>query len=135
MACISTPPTAVTSTPTPGPTPAPAAEPVKRYDFAHGSPECSPNASSAAKASEPTTTEPAVSGVAAGALELITKEAGLDPADMQDDTPFAALGIDSLMSLVISEKFRTERDIKVRRSIFLDYPTSGDLKVWLGGSN
>ena len=62
---------------------------------------------------------------------LIANEAALELSDLEDDSSFATLGVDSLMSLVISEKFRTELDIKVGGNLFLDYPTIGDLKAWL----
>ena len=65
------------------------------------------------------------------ALMLIAKEGALELSDLQDDASIADLGIDSLMSLVISEKFRTELDVKVGGSLFLDYPTIGDLRKWL----
>jgi monodictyphenone polyketide synthase len=67
----------------------------------------------------------------AKALLLIANEAALEQEDLTDDASFANLGIDSLMSLVISEKFRTELDVKVGGSLFLDYPTIGDLRKWL----
>ncbi|KAG6093808.1 putative secondary metabolism biosynthetic enzyme [Claviceps sp. LM219 group G6] len=44
---------------------------------------------------------------------------------------FAELGIDSLMSIVIAKKFKIELDVKVGGSLFLDYPTIGDLRKWL----
>ncbi|KAH8701023.1 putative polyketide synthase [Talaromyces proteolyticus] len=69
--------------------------------------------------------------VTAKALMLIAKEAALDISDLEDDAGFSNLGIDSLMSLVIAEKFRTELDVKVGGSLFLDYPTIGDLRKWL----
>ncbi|EED18910.1 polyketide synthase, putative [Talaromyces stipitatus ATCC 10500] len=65
------------------------------------------------------------------ALALIAKEAALEISKLEDDASFSHLGIDSLMSLVISEKFRTELDVKVSGSMFLDYPTIGDLRKWL----
>ncbi|RMZ83617.1 hypothetical protein DV738_g925, partial [Chaetothyriales sp. CBS 135597] len=65
------------------------------------------------------------------ALQLIADEAGLELEDLQDDAGFASLGIDSLMSLVISEKFRSEFNIVVGGSLFLDYPSIGDLRKWL----
>ncbi|KAJ5711073.1 Acyl transferase/acyl hydrolase/lysophospholipase [Penicillium malachiteum] len=67
----------------------------------------------------------------AKAIALIAKEGGLDPADMSDDALFVNLGVDSLMSLVISEKFRDELGITVSGSLFLEYPTIGDLRAWL----
>ena len=55
----------------------------------------------------------------------------MEISDLEDDASFAELGVDSLMSLVISEKFRTELDVKVGGGLFLDYPTIGDLRKWL----
>ncbi|KAG5944999.1 hypothetical protein E4U53_006775, partial [Claviceps sorghi] len=75
--------------------------------------------------------QPASDSVAAKALVLIAKEAAMDLSQLQDDAGFAELGIDSLMSLVIAEKFRIELDVKVGGSLFLDYPTIGDLRKWL----
>lgn len=67
----------------------------------------------------------------AKAITLIANEAGLELSDMDDDALFVNLGIDSLMSLVIAEKLRSELDVKVSGSLFLDYETIGDLRQWL----
>lgn len=80
------------------------------------------------------TAMPAADSTTAKALALIAKEAGLDVSDLEDDAEFANLGIDSLMSLVISEKLKSELEVKVGGSLFLDYPTIGDLKNWLDES-
>lgn len=69
--------------------------------------------------------------VAAKAIKLIENEAALEDSDMTDNATFASLGIDSLMSLVIAEKFREELQVTVGGSLFLEYPTVGDLKSWL----
>lgn len=69
--------------------------------------------------------------VAAKAIKLIENEAALEDSDMVDEASFASLGIDSLMSLVIAEKFREELQVTVGGSLFLEYPTVGDLKSWL----
>lgn len=74
---------------------------------------------------------PASNSIAARALDLIAKEAGLERAELLDESSFADLGIDSLMSLVISEKFREELGVAVSGSLFLEYPTIGNLKSWL----
>ncbi len=68
---------------------------------------------------------------AAKAIALVAAEAGLEVADLHDATGFAELGVDSLMSLVIAEKFREELEVIVSGSLFLEYPTVGDLKSWL----
>jgi iterative type I PKS product template protein len=65
------------------------------------------------------------------ALLLIAKEAGLELSDLIDDAEFANLGVDSLMSLVIAEKFREELGVSVAGSLFLEYPTIGSLRAWL----
>ncbi|KAJ5274872.1 ketoacyl-synt-domain-containing protein [Penicillium chrysogenum] len=65
------------------------------------------------------------------ALVLIANEAGLELCDLTDDAAFATLGVDSLMSLVIAEKFREELGIVVAGSLFLEYPTIGSLRSWL----
>lgn len=70
--------------------------------------------------------------IAARAIALIAKEAALELADLHDEASFASVGIDSLMSLVIAEKFREELGVTVGGSLFLEYPTIGDLRGWLG---
>lgn len=67
----------------------------------------------------------------AKAMALVATEAGLDLADLQDDVSFANLGVDSLMSLVIAEKFREQLGVVVNGSLFLEYPTVYDLRAWL----
>ncbi|OKL55335.1 hypothetical protein UA08_09374 [Talaromyces atroroseus] len=120
----------------------PAPKPVLfRHDPHHGSdyetvipPIAAPAPSKevGAVAEAPSVEAAAESGsIAAKAILLIASEAGLDLAEMTDDASFGDLGVDSLMSLVIAEKFRTELDIKVSGSLFLDYETIGDLRKWL----
>jgi monodictyphenone polyketide synthase len=65
------------------------------------------------------------------ALSIIADETGIDLAEIADDASFANLGVDSLMSLVIAEKFRSVLGVTVGGSLFLEYPTVGDLKAWL----
>ncbi|KAK5654604.1 hypothetical protein OQA88_7234 [Cercophora sp. LCS_1] len=95
----------------PAPTPAPAPTPV-----------AAPVAPAPALDTEST---------AVKALLLVANEAGLQLEDLEDEASFPSLGIDSLMSLVIAEKFREELGITVGGSLFLEYPTVGDLKAWL----
>ncbi|KAK4248222.1 hypothetical protein C7999DRAFT_31275 [Corynascus novoguineensis] len=79
--------------------------------------------------------EPEVSvdmdSTAAKAMALVAAEAGLELSDLQDDANFPNLGVDSLMSLVIAEKFRDQLGVTVSGSLFLEYPTVGDLRAWL----
>jgi asperthecin polyketide synthase len=64
-------------------------------------------------------------------LKLIAREAGLEPDQLTDDASFVELGVDSLMSLVLSEKFRTELQLEVKSSLFLEYTRIGELRGWL----
>ncbi|KAL6702818.1 Non-reducing polyketide synthase PKS8-1 [Coniothyrium glycines] len=71
------------------------------------------------------------SGITEKALVLISKETAIELSELTDDADFGNLGIDSLMSLVLAEKFQHELNVKVNGSLFLDYPTIGDLREWL----
>ncbi|KAH2544610.1 hypothetical protein KXW97_001873 [Aspergillus fumigatus] len=102
-------------------------------------PKAAPASTPAAPASAdaPTTNgvkaaaEPDANSTAAKAIALVATEAGLGLSDLKDSASFSSLGIDSLMSLVISEKFRETLGVTVTGSLFLEYPTVGDLKSWL----
>ncbi|ORY60945.1 beta-ketoacyl synthase domain-containing protein [Pseudomassariella vexata] len=70
-------------------------------------------------------------GIVRDALKLIAKETGLDLSDLTDEAPFVELGIDSLTSLVLAEKFKQELSIEVKGSLFLECLNVGDLKGWI----
>ncbi|GIZ46902.1 hypothetical protein CKM354_001000800 [Cercospora kikuchii] len=65
------------------------------------------------------------------AVALIALEAGLELEDLPDEASFSDIGVDSLLSLVVSEKFRQQLGIQAGSSLFLEYPTVGALKSWL----
>ncbi|KAK5633962.1 hypothetical protein RRF57_009676 [Xylaria bambusicola] len=67
----------------------------------------------------------------AKAIQLIAEEAAIETADLVDEARFGDLGVDSLMSLVIAEKFRQQLGVVVNGSLFLEYPTIGHLRSWL----
>ncbi|KAI1098430.1 putative polyketide synthase [Jackrogersella minutella] len=73
----------------------------------------------------------AESGIIEDCLQLIAKETGLDRSDLTDEKAFVELGVDSLMSLVLAEKYRQELAIEIKSSLFLECPTIGELKGWL----
>lgn len=64
-------------------------------------------------------------------LNLIARETGLEVSRLTPESSFVELGIDSLMSLVLSEKFRTELQLEVKSSLFLECENIGELKAWL----
>lgn len=69
--------------------------------------------------------------VATAALKIIASEADIGLGELLDECAFANLGIDSLLSLQIAGKFREDLDIDVPSSVFVDYPTIGELRNYL----
>ena len=93
--------------------------------------QTSPAFKPAAMGTDITPPKPDSNSITARAIALIANEAVLELSDLKDEASFAELGVDSLMSLVIAEKFREQLQVTVRGSLFLEYPTVGDLKSWL----
>ena len=71
------------------------------------------------------------------ALNIISEESGVAVEDLTDSCTFSAIGVDSLLSMVIASRFREELglDLDLEFSIFLDLPTVADLKRFLAGSS
>ena len=69
--------------------------------------------------------------IAAKAFQIIADEAALELSDLIDDASIAGLGVDSLMGLVIAEKFREQLGIAVSGSLFLEFLTIKQLRNWL----
>ncbi|GES60202.1 polyketide synthase [Aspergillus terreus] len=65
------------------------------------------------------------------AIALIAAETGIEESELTNETEFASIGVDSLLSLVLAERFVAELKINMRSSMFLDCPTIGDLKEWI----
>ncbi|KAL4885439.1 polyketide synthase [Aspergillus karnatakaensis] len=62
-------------------------------------------------------------------LALLVEELGVEPSELQDDTAFADVGLDSLMSLSITGRIREELGLEgIPSSLFTDYPTVGLVK-------
>lgn len=69
------------------------------------------------------------------ALTIIAAEVGVQVNELTDNTEFASMGVDSLMSLAIIGRFREELEIEIQSTLFNDYPTVTDLKQFLGRLN
>ncbi|RMZ78667.1 hypothetical protein DV738_g3768, partial [Chaetothyriales sp. CBS 135597] len=68
------------------------------------------------------------------ALSIIADESGLSVGDLSDSTVFGDVGIDSLLGLTISARFKEELDLDLDfNAFFFEYPTVGDLKTLMGG--
>lgn len=136
---VAIPQTAVHSTPTKAVAPSPAPTvttptPIRAEPKPAASAAATPPPAPKSQEHKPAGAAPAPvsdESVAAKAMALLAAEAALDPADLHDDATFANLGVDSLMSLVIAEKLRDQLNITVNGSLFLEYPTVGDLRAWL----
>ncbi|KAL3475801.1 hypothetical protein BJX99DRAFT_270936 [Aspergillus californicus] len=72
-----------------------------------------------------------VTGVIGQCLELVAHETGLGVGELTPDATFVQLGVDSLMSLVLAEKFRGELGLEIKSSLFLECPTVGEMTGWL----
>ncbi|KAJ5995510.1 polyketide synthase [Penicillium waksmanii] len=63
-------------------------------------------------------------------LALLGEELGVEPSELQDDTTFADVGLDSLMSLSITGRLREELELEaIPSSLFTDFPTIGPVKA------
>ena len=71
----------------------------------------------------------------AAALSIIAEESGIDLVDFTDGLAFSDAGIDSLMALSISARFKEEMDLDLDfNALFFEYPTVKSLKELLGDS-
>ncbi|KHN94891.1 polyketide synthase [Metarhizium album ARSEF 1941] len=65
-------------------------------------------------------------------LAIICEEVGLSPVELQPESEFANLGVDSLLSLTILARAREELKADLSPSLFVDCPTVGSLEALLG---
>lgn len=68
-----------------------------------------------------------------GALQIIAEEAQIDRDDIDPDTEFADLGVDSLLSLTIASRLQQELGIDVSSSTFVEHSTIKALISHIGG--
>jgi naphtho-gamma-pyrone polyketide synthase len=66
--------------------------------------------------------------LSARALAILAEEVGLSPAEMTDDLNFADYGVDSLLSLTVTGRFREDMGLDLDSSVFVDQPTVKDFK-------
>ena len=69
--------------------------------------------------------------ITSSALILVAKELAVDISLLTDEAQIADLGLDSLMSIVMSQRLREELGIEIRDAFFLEISTIGDLKKLL----
>lgn len=111
----------------PAPAAAPAPAPAKAPEPVKAAPASAPTPAPETKATPATSSNPLIND----ALKIISRESGLDASELTDEASFIELGVDSLMSLVLSEKFKAELGLDVKSSVFIECPNIGELKAWL----
>ena len=119
-----------------------AASPVQKMPSPIEIPAPAPQAASKQKAKKPAKApkpakaapaQAATGGLADRAFDIIAQEVAVDHSELLDDIQWADLGVDSLMSLTISGKFREELDLEVESSLFTDYASVGTLRKYFAG--
>ncbi|CAI7612196.1 unnamed protein product [Penicillium discolor] len=66
--------------------------------------------------------------LATRALAILSEEVGLSASEMTDDLNFADYGVDSLLSLTITGRYREDMGIDLDSTVFVDNPTVKDFK-------
>lgn len=69
------------------------------------------------------------------ALDIMAEETGVPATELADDNELSALGIDSLLSLTISGKFREILEIEVPSTLFVDCQTIKEVKDFFAQHN
>lgn len=104
------------------------------FNLAFKAPQIDGNESTTMQAQPTTAKTPKIhpSSLVDQAMAIIAREAVIhSPEELADDVSFVNLGIDSLLSLVLAEKFREELGINLTGTQFLECPTVGEFKVWI----
>ncbi|KAF2667193.1 polyketide synthase-like protein [Microthyrium microscopicum] len=66
--------------------------------------------------------------ITARVMKIIAEETEVDMSELVEEAAFENLGVDSLLSLTISAKFREDLQLEISSSLFTDYPTVGQMK-------
>lgn len=76
----------------------------------------------------PKPTKAATGGMMSKAFEIIIAELNVEASELADAIQWADLGVDSLMALTISGRFREELDLEMSSTLFTDYASVGELR-------
>jgi naphtho-gamma-pyrone polyketide synthase len=69
--------------------------------------------------------------LATRALAILAEEVGLSASEMTDDLNFADYGVDSLLSLTVTGRYREDMGLDLDSSVFVDNPTVKAFKTLL----
>ena len=76
----------------------------------------------------PTAITSAAASIVTKALAIVAEEIGVPVSDLLNDSAFADFGVDSLLSLNLSGRFREELEVDIESSFFVEYPSVNDMK-------
>lgn len=76
--------------------------------------------------------KPQGSSISARVMQIIATETDVDQSELVEEAAFENLGVDSLMSLTISARFREDLDMDIIPTLFTDYPTVGEMRKYFG---
>ncbi|KAF2813787.1 ketoacyl-synt-domain-containing protein [Mytilinidion resinicola] len=85
-------------------------------------------ATKSAKVAKARATKPAGDSITFRVMKIIAEETDMAMSELVDEAAFENLGVDSLLSLTISAKFREDLDLEISSTLFTDYPTIGEMK-------
>ncbi|TKX24669.1 polyketide synthase-like protein [Elsinoe australis] len=74
--------------------------------------------------------KPAGPTIVTRVMQIIATETDVDSSELVEQAAFENLGVDSLMSLTISARFREELDMDISSTLFTDYPTVGEMRKY-----
>ena len=63
-------------------------------------------------------------------MDLIAQETGLHISQLEESSNIADLGIDSLMSLALVNRFQKELQLQMNKTVFIECLTLGEFKTW-----
>lgn len=86
------------------------------------------NTGATKKRAPPTPAKSAGPSLVTRALSILVSEVGLSESEISDDMVFADYGVDSLLSLTVTGRYREEIDLDLDSSVFIDQPTVRDFK-------
>ena len=89
----------------------------------------------AAKSPKARTPKPSQNSFLSKAMDIIAAELAVDQSELADSIQWADLGVDSLMSLTISGRFREELDLELPSTLFTDFASVGELKKHLSAQS
>ncbi|KAF1988370.1 polyketide synthase-like protein [Aulographum hederae CBS 113979] len=109
-----------------------AAAPVKAAATKSLAPPPAVTKKAAKAAKKPKVAKTGAATVTSKVMKIIAEETDVDMSELVDEAAFENLGVDSLMSLTISAKFREDLDLEISSTLFTDYPTVGEMKKFFG---